>query len=175
MKSENQFHLNEEQISRVVVDEADLAREHRLHLSECQICRKQVDQFRQELFTLGKYAGLSVPPFRKTISLPSEESAPSGHNSRWLPSFAAAVMAGLVLFVYFLSVETTPPNITKVVGLEEQSLEVTLEDEDLMDEIFELVEYPLPDVMYEMTGNNGVNFDEFLQNVVPDDQDDFQS
>jgi hypothetical protein len=175
MKSPSQFHLDEDQINRAVVDETDLPEQNRRHLVECQVCRKRVEQVRTELFMFGEHARSSVPPMTKTVSLPSDKSVAAEHSSGWLPSFAVAVMTGLILFVYFLGVENRTLQLTDIKNLEEQPVEMTIEDEYLMDEIFEIVEYPLPDVMYEIIGDDGEDFDEFLQFAVPNDQDDLQS
>ena len=81
-------------------------------------------------------------------------------------------MAGLVVFFYFMGMKTlTPVQFTTL-----QSQEALLEDEALMREISEIVEYPLSKDIYEITGENGTGYDEdFLDFVVPDMQDDFQS
>jgi len=81
-------------------------------------------------------------------------------------------MAGFVVFFYFMTMETMLP--TKSASL--QSQESLLEDESLMREISEMVEYPLSQDMYEIYGNNGIGFDDdFLQFIVPDTEEDFQS
>jgi predicted anti-sigma-YlaC factor YlaD len=175
MKSPSQIHLDEKQINRAVVDETDLPEQYRSHLVECQVCRKQVEQVGTDLFLFGEHARLSVPPMTKTVSLPTDESVSAVHSHGWFPSFAVAVMTGIILFVYFLGVENNAPQIADIESLEEQPVELTIEDESLMDEVFEIVEYPLPDVMYEIIGEDGEDFDEFLQFVVPNDQDDLQS
>ena len=170
MKSQNQAHLNEEQIILAVVDEKELTGEHLQHILECQLCNKKISQFQDELHGLGENARLSVPPLTKNITLPKEEESSVSYKSRWLPSFGAAAMAGLVLFLYFLSIESTPQRFIAL-----QSPEAMLEDEYLMEEIFEMVENPLSDVLYDISGENGGFDDEFLQFVVPDVQEDFQS
>ena len=175
MKERNKFHLDDEQISRAVVDETDLDNDWRRHLAECQICREQVDRLRSDLLLLGEYAGTTVPPMTKHVFLPVEEPAKGGRGFSWLPSFAAAVMAGVVLFVYFLGIETTLRKMPEVTGPDVWNIEFTLEDEDLMDEIFQMVEYPMPEEMYEITGDSSADFDEFMQFVIPDEQDEFQS
>ena len=175
MKSSVQFHLDEEQINRAVIDEMDLPEKYRLHLAECEVCRKQVEQVKSELYLFGEHVRSAVPPMTKTVSLPVEESVPAGHGSGWLPSFAVAVTTCLILFVYFLGMENKPLQITDAQGPEVQPQEMTIEDENLMDQIFQLVEYPLPEDVYEITGDNGGDFDEFLEFVVPDEQDDLQS
>ncbi len=79
-------------------------------------------------------------------------------------------MAGLVLFFYFLGMEAMSPRLPVLL-----SPEIVLEDEYLMEEIFEMVENPFSDVLYEIIGDNGGFDEEFLQFVVPDVQEDFQS
>jgi len=175
MKLPVQFHLDEEQINRAVIDEMDLAEQYRLHLAQCEICRKQVEQVKNELYLFGEHVRSSVPPMKKTVYLPAEAPVPAGHGSVWLPSFAVAVMTCLILFVYFLGVENKPLQMTAVQSPEVQPLELTIEDEALMDQIFQMVEYPLPDDVYGIIGDDGGDFDEFLEFVVPDDQDNFQS
>ncbi len=170
MKPQNQAHLNEEQITWAVIDEKELTGEDRQHLLECQLCNRKVEQFKSELQELGENARLSVPPLTKNIMLPSEEVTPASSKSSWLPTFGAAAMAGLVLFFYFLGMESMSPRLPAL-----QSPEIVLEDEYLMEEIFEMVENPFSDVLYEIIGDNGGFDEEFLQFVVPDVQEDFQS
>jgi hypothetical protein len=170
MKSQNDVHLQEEKIIRAVIDENELAGEDRQHLEDCQLCNRKVAWFKVELQELGDNARVSVPPLTKNITLPREEPTPASYKSRWLPSFGAAAMAGLVLFFYFLGMESMSPGTPAF-----QSAEALLEEEYLMEEIFEMVEYPLSDVLYEITGDNSGFDEEFLQYIVPDVQEDFQS
>jgi len=175
MKAPIRFHLDEGQINRAVIDEMDLPEQYRLHLAECEVCRKQVEQVKNKLYQFGEHVRSSVPPMTKNVSLPYEEAIPASHGSGWLPSFAVAVMTCLILFVYFLGMENRPLQITDTQSPEVQPLELTFEDENLMDQIFQMVEYPLPDDVYEITGDNGGDFDEFLEFIVPNEQDDLQS
>ncbi|MDH3392102.1 MAG: hypothetical protein OEL85_09940, partial [Desulfobulbaceae bacterium] len=138
---------------------------------ECQLCKRKVEQFKDELQEIGETAMLSVPLLTKNITLPPEEVVRASHKSSWLPSFGAAVMAGLVLFVYFLGMET--PMSPRFIAL--QGPDTPMEDEYLMEEIFEMVENPLSDALYQITGDNGDFDDDFLEFVVPDIQEDFQS
>ena len=81
-------------------------------------------------------------------------------------------MAGLLVFFYFMGTKTMIPSEFATL----QSQESLLEDESLMRQISEMVENPLSEDMYEISGENGIWFDDdFLQFVVPDIQDDFQS
>ncbi|MFC1843992.1 hypothetical protein ACFLZ5_04305, partial [Thermodesulfobacteriota bacterium] len=92
------------------------------------------------------------------------------HKSSWLPTFGAAAMAGLVLFFYFLGMESMSPGLTPY-----QSTELLLEDEYLMEEISEMVENPLSETLYEITGDTGGFDEDFFQFMIPDIQEDLQS
>jgi len=46
MKSHNNTHLNEEKITRAVIDEQELDRADRQHLAACLICHKKVTQIK---------------------------------------------------------------------------------------------------------------------------------
>ena len=170
MKSQNQIHLNDDMIVRAVIDDKELTGKQRQHFLECRFCYKKVEQLKSELQEFGENTRLSAPSLTKNIILPSDEPNQTSYKSSWLPSFGAVVMAGLVLFFYFLGMEARFSKFTPL-----QSPEISLEDENLMEEIFEMVENPLSDVLYEITGDNGGFDEEFLQFVVPDVQEDFQS
>ena len=170
MKSQIQAHLKEEKIIWAVIDENELAGEDRQHLLECQLCSRKVEQFKEELQGFGENARSTVPVLTKVITLPRKKPNTENHKSSWLPSFGAVAMAGLILFFYFLGIESMSPVYTPL-----QSPGISLEDEYLMDEISEMVENPLSDELYEITGENGGFNEDFLQFVVPDIQEDFQS
>ena len=172
MKSQNQHHLQEELIIRAVVDEMDLAAADRQHLLQCQACSKKVELFKEELHEFGENVRLSVPPFSRTVTLPSDNPAAVSHKTGWLPFFGATAMASLVVFFYVIGMGNISSN--RVASMQNQ--ESLLEDEVLMQKISELVENPLYDEMYEIMGENGIGFDdEFLEFVVPEAEDDFQS
>ena len=81
-------------------------------------------------------------------------------------------MTVLVVFFYFMGLNTV--NHLQLSPL--QSQESLLEDEVLMREISVLVESPLSGGIYEIIGENGNSYEEdFLDFVVPEIQDDFQS
>jgi hypothetical protein len=170
MSTEVDKHLNEDQQLMAVVDERDLSGEKLHHLKECSACMAKVEQFRAGLSAFGDTAMSAVEPMTRTIELPEAEPAPVSPRLSWLPSFGAAVMAGLVLFVYFLAIEMTAPGSPAF-----QSPEELLAEEYLMDDIFQMVENPLPDELYDITGMNGGFDDEFLEFVVPVVDDDYQS
>jgi len=170
MKKLKDGHLLEEQIIRAVVDEKELSEEGQNHLVECRQCLRRVEQFKARMQEFGARAELFVPPLTKTMRLPQAEPLKTKYGSRWIPFAGAVAMAGIVLFFYFLGMDAMSPQMATV-----QSTEKLLEDEYLMREISDMVENPLPDDLYEITGDAAGFDDEFLQFVVPDFQEDFQS
>ena len=174
MRGENQVHMQEEKILWAVIDEDELSADEQQHLRDCQVCKGKVKQIQAELQEFGQMARQNVPPLSRPVFLPKEKVAAVSHNTGWLPFFAAAAMAGFVVFFYFMTLETSaPPVFTQL-----QNQEALLEDETLMREISVLVEDPLAEDMYEISGEYGIDFDDddgFLQFIVPDIDDDFQS
>ena len=172
MKVRNHDHLQQEHILWAVIDESELAGEYRQHLRQCPVCKTKVEQLRSGLEDLGEIARQAVPSYTRPVRLPSERVARISQNAGWLPFFGAAAMAGLLVFFYFMGTKTMIPSEFATL----QSQESLLEDESLMRQISEMVENPLSEDMYEISGENGIWFDDdFLQFVVPDIQDDFQS
>lgn len=173
MKGHNDAHLQEEQIIWAVIDVKELGEDTRHHLLACSPCQERVERFQAELQDFGRQAKEAVPPFSRTIKLPIKEPATRSQNAGWLPFIGATAMAGLVLFFYVMGGMGTVHQGKLAMN---QSQEMLLEDEALMREISEMVEYPFTDDMYEITGENGSGFDEdFMEFIVPDIQDDFQS
>lgn len=172
MKEQSHVHLQEDQIIWAVIDEKELGTDVLKHLLACPACRGKVEQFKSDLHEFGRRAEQAVPPFSRTIKLPSKKQAAVSHNAGWLPFFGATAMASLVVFFYVMGMGTVYPG-KLITG---QGQEMFLEDESLMREISEMVEYPLSDDMYEITGENGDALDEdFMQFIIPEMQDDFQS
>lgn len=170
MKPDNKSHLHEELITRAVIDEQDLDDSDRQHLMTCRTCSEKVRQIKDELQELSENGLLAVEPARKAVILPREKPAAASNASSWLPTFGVAAMACLVLFFYFLGMESMSPRLTPY-----QSADALVEDEYLMEEISEMVEYPLSETLYEITGDNEVFDDDFFQFMVPDIQEDLQS
>jgi hypothetical protein len=202
MKTQNNSHLLDEQILWAVIDEEELVMDAQLHLRECPVCQKKVGQFRGELQEFGQKAGQAVPPFSRAVRLPIEKPAAFSHNVGWLPVFGAAAMAAFVLFFYFMGVETM--DLTKLTSVQNQQIlleDVSLMHEiselvevplpeglyaiagdngtlfaDDLYEIGEEVGTGLDGDLYQINGDSGIGYDEdFLDFVVPDLQDDFQS
>lgn len=202
MKGQNHAHLLEEQVLWAVIGEKELGGETQQHLRHCPACRQRVAQFHDGLEDFGLAARGAVPPFSRAIRLPAEKPAAASSKAGWLPFFGAAAMAGLLVFFYFIGMETMAPDRL----ITQQGQESLLAEESLMREIAELAETPLPADMYAMAGDkgtgavedlydingedatgfgedlydisgeDGIGFDEdFFEFVVPDIQDEYQS
>jgi hypothetical protein len=170
MKEQIQEHLRDEQIIWAIIDIQELAEAHQQHLLECHLCKEKVDRFSNELDEFGQKVRGAVPPLSRQINLPAVEPSRVRHQDGWLPFFGAVAMAGLVVFFYFMSIKTVVP-VQFSTGQSQESL---MEDEGLMQEISELIEYPLTEDIYEVTGKNGTDYDDdFLDFDEPDIQDDF--
>ena len=172
MKEQNSSHLREEHIIRAIVDEKDLDGTHRQHLLDCPDCSTKVARFRDELREFGDNAGRYAPPLTRKIKLPEAKPARRSRNVGRLPFFGAAAAAGLVVFFYLMGMQTgTQPRLTNL-----QSLENQPENGYMMLEVSEIIDDPLYEDLYEITGENGIGFDEeFMQFVVPGSEDDSQS
>lgn len=172
MREDNDKHLQDEQVLWAIIDRNELGEDVQQHLLLCQHCKGKVAQFSDDLQEFGDKARQAVPPYSRPIKLPAAKPSKAGFNGGWLPFFGAAAMAGLVVFFYFMGLNTiTPAQFPPLQG--QESL---LEDEVLMREISELVESPLSGDIYEIIGENGSGDDEdFMDFIVPDFQDDFQS
>ena len=169
MKPDRKDHLQDEQLTWAVIDEKELAKEERHHLAECQLCRENLARLQADLTGLGEQAAHAVPPMTRPVRLPAEEDEPARRGFSWFPSFGAAVMAGLALFIYFLGVESMSPRLPPLHGPD-----VPFEDEKLMEEITDMVENPLSDEIYGITGENGYLDEEFLDYVVPGFQEEYE-
>lgn len=175
MKEPHQEHLRDEDILWAVIDSKDLAEDAQYHLHTCSFCSGRIEQLRTDLEVFGDKARQAVPPLSQPIRVPAFRPVPvTKKNLGWLPYLGAAAMAGLAVFLYFMGLKTdTPVKYTTV-----QQQEVRLQDEALMREITDLVEYPLPGDVYEIIGVNVTDYDvedDFMDFVVPDVEDDFQS
>jgi hypothetical protein len=170
MKKHNYGHLSEDGIIWAVVDEKELSEEDHCHLMGCRLCQGKVEQFTAHLQVFGERAELSVPPLTKTMRMPQAEPAAAKHRPSWIHFVGAAAMAGLILFFYFLGMDAMSPKLATVQGPGN-----LLEDEYLMQEISEMVEYPLSTELYEITGDAADFDDDYMQFIVPDFQEDSQS
>jgi hypothetical protein len=74
MIGERDVHVGEEQLLRLVVDEAEVEAPVREHLSRCPGCRAQRDELAEALSRIGKVAAELAPGFSGEIVLPEREA-----------------------------------------------------------------------------------------------------
>ena len=165
MKSDKDFHLDEDQILRAVVDEADLPRSVREHLSTCPLCRANKEQLEQDLNRLGRMAERFTPLPGKRVSLP-EPKPRGGMDWVWNRRVAfgiTAMTALLIIFVWWSPLLRTIPETGTGTLIQE-----FWESDQLMTDVSMLVENALPPVFLDITGESDSEFDEeFMQFVVP--------
>jgi len=172
MNEQNHGHLQEDLVLWAVVDRMELSPEARQHLQSCHACSEKVTKLEEDLAEFGRKAGQAVPPFARPVKMSTAEPAKSFQVGGWFSFLGAAAMAGLVIFFYLMNMNYTAP--VEVSSLQNQ--EQFLEDEALMREVSEIVEYPLPEDIYLITGENGVSYDEeFFDFIVPGTEDDTES
>lgn len=159
------FHLNEDQILRAVVDEADLPRPVREHLSTCPLCQKNKERLEQDLKRLGQMAERFSPLPGKRVSLP-EPTPRGGMDWSWNRRVAfgvAAMTALLIIFVWWSPLLRTTHETGTGTLIQE-----FWESDRLMTDVSMLVENALPPVFLDITGEPDSEFDEeFMQFVVP--------
>ena len=172
MKKPEEHHLRSSEINLAAVDDNGLAGRAGQHLRQCPACRAAVARLREDLLEFGERTADAVPRQTRPVRLPAARTAASPYGNGWLSFFGAAAMAGFALFIYFMGLQTGP-----VVGPGQlPGREALLEDEMLMREISEMVEYPLSGDLDEIYDEGGNGFDDdFLRFVVPDFEEDYQS
>ena len=165
MNSDKDFHLDEDQILRAVVDETDLPRSVREHLSTCSLCRANKERLEQDLNRLGRMAERFTPLPGERVSLP--EPKPRGSVdwswNRRVAFGAAAMTALLIIFVWWSPLLRTTHETGTGTLIQE-----FWESDRLMTDVGMLVENALPLVFLDIIGEPDSEFDEeFMQFVVP--------
>ena len=165
MSSDKGLHLDEDQLLRAVVDEAELPPPLQEHLSTCPQCRAAKERFEQNLARLGQMAERCAPSPRKCVSLPVEKPRISiGWSWDWRAYFGVAVAVALMIVIVWWSApfRTTPEDRGDILALEMR------EADRVMTEISMLVENALPPVYLDICGTSDPGFDEeFMQFIVP--------
>jgi hypothetical protein len=159
------FHLDEDQLLWAVVEEAELPLPLQEHLSACSQCRANKERFERDLARLGQMAERFAPSPKGPVSLPVEEPGGSiGWSWGWRAYVSAAVAAALVVILIWWSPlhRNTPGDNGDILAREME------EAEQFMTEVSMLVENALPPVYLDISADSGTGFDEeFMQFVVP--------
>lgn len=165
MSTDKDLHLDEDQLVKALVEEAELPLPLREHLSTCPQCRANKQMFEQDLARLGQMAERASPSLIRQVSLPVGESRHStGWWWGWRTSLGAAAAAALVVILVWgvPILRNTPLGNGDMLAHEMQ------EAEQFMTEIDLLVENALPPVYSDISAESNTGLDEeFIQFMVP--------
>ena len=166
MTQEKSLHLTEKEIIRAVIDETDLTESAREHLSMCHICRNEKEGLGNQLSLLGNTAERLSPLSGERFKLPSEEILKSPRFWRWQwQSLLAAGVAAAMIFAVLLW--KTPFPISPENSNDQWANEF-VQDEQLMADISSLVENPLPEIYFDLSGESISDVsEEFINFVIP--------
>jgi len=167
MNQEKSLHLTEKEIIQAVIDETDLTESTREHLSMCHICRNEKEGLGNQLIRLGKTAESLSPLPRKSFKLPWKDILKTPRVWKWQwRSLLAAGMAAAMIFAVLLW--KTPFPTAQKDKEEERTIEF-VQDEQLMADISSLVENPLPEIYYDLSGESISDVsEEFINFVIID-------
>jgi hypothetical protein len=169
VNSNNNHHLDENQLIKAVVDPFDLPKAVQAHLSACSQCRINRQNFERELTNLGQIARLSVPKPQRRIILPVQKSG-SRFSSflDWRSIIVAAATVAAVLMVVWGT------NLARNFS-EHRTENLTAEMRDakrLMTEVNSLVDNALPPIYLEIADEPQPDYDEeFYQFLIPSTED----
>ncbi len=172
MSSEKNIHLEEDQLTKAVVDDSDLSQSQREHLLDCHQCRGRKEKIEASLSQLGQMAERFSPSPKKRFSLPIRKEQRSFLWSwQWRTALGVAVA---VIFIAVVGVPTLYENTQ-----EQKELTLTqemLEAEDFMLEVTMLAESALPQEYMDITGETGEETDEvFMEFMAPTIEEDYWS
>jgi len=165
MNSEENGHIDKDQLIVAVIDKKDLPLSLHSHLATCPQCRADKIRFERKLTQLGRLAKHYAPLPEQKISMP--ESKPRSSLLRLKGWQIAAGTALAVAVVIFTVLWSRPPGIKPEIAIKVAVNEM-LEAESFMDDISTLTENALPAVYLDITGESYTGFDEeFMQFIVP--------
>lgn len=169
MSSEKDLHLEEDQLTKAVVDESDLSQSQREHLSGCHQCRERKENIEASLSQLGQMAKRFSPSPKKKFSLPIRKQQKSFLWSwQWRTALGVTVAA---IFIAVVGVPTLYENTQKQKEL--TFAQEMLEAEDFMIEISMLAESALPQEYIDIIGETGEETDEgFMEFIAPTIEED---
>jgi hypothetical protein len=169
MTHDDNRHLDERDLIRAVVEEADLSEPLREHLSTCKRCRAGKERIETQLFRLGNAAEHLAPTPGGRVEIPVRETLKKPGLGTWLWRTlpAAGAVAVMVIALFWWSTPLTPiPERFRLVP-------ESLQDEKLMAEVIILEENPLPQIYLFISGEDILDTnEEFMEFVFPDSQDD---
>ncbi len=166
MKQNPQGHLNDAEILKALIDEADLGAAERVHLSTCRTCRQKISDMEAPFLHLGRLASRSAPqpPKYRRVPVSSKRSKSPGWTFGWRPALASAV--GVLLVVIFAGWYYGPWRPHRAT-LDAARMETT-DDASLMAEVDALIDEALPEPYAFIAADDRPRFtDEFIRFVAP--------
>ncbi len=166
MRGHDVDHLKNNQIFQAIVDEKDLFADQRVHLNRCQLCRSEKTRLETELYRLGQLAEKHAAKNRRQVVLAKPSSRFMGSIPRfWRMSLATAVsLAFLTVTIWWFSAprQMNPSIDGKTVQT------IMADDAQFMSEISKMVENALPEVYFQILGENDSIFnDAFMEFMIP--------
>ncbi len=145
MKNQD-VHLNEDQIIRVIVDENDLTTTEQNHLSNCSMCQKEKQEFEQVLSRMGDMSQELVPsPRRRFVFTPQKIRS----SFRWQPALITGfVIVLLIMGIWWSSLFNRFQENGSV-----QIVQKMETDQQFVAEITLVEDYALPDRYLDIIGN----------------------
>lgn len=142
-----EFHVDEGQILKAVVDENDLSEEERRHLAECDDCRARRALIEGRLLDFGQKAERYAPVMYRKVALPQREKRvlPSWLGSRRSLTVGFAFASVMFVLIGFMVYRTLPETRSAMVYRE------MLDDEKLISEITSLEDDALPQFYRDMS------------------------
>ena len=166
MRGNEVDHLKSNQIFQAIVDEKDLFAHQQVHLDRCQLCQGEKVRLETELYKLGQLAEKQTPKNRRQVVLAEPRSRFIGSIPRfWRMSLATAVsLTFLTVTIWWFS----PPRQMNpsINGKAVQT--IMTDDAQFMSEIGKMVENALPEVYFQILGENDPIFnDAFMEFMIP--------
>lgn len=167
MNTAENSHLNAEEIIRAVVDAADLEGSQRQHLAGCSRCRAQIEALTGDLDKMAQIAEASSPKVTRAFRAPAADAEPRA----WLPfgrRLATALAVALAcIIVGGLFLQNHLSNRSQRFAREMH------EAEQLMRQVNQLVENPLPQTIMNIGAESVAENDEdFFRFLIPDENGD---
>ena len=167
MNTAEHQHLNEEEIITAVVDTADLDRPQQQHLADCNHCRSQIEALSGDLNKMAQIAEATTPAVTKPFRAPTAD----GRHTGWLP-LGRKLATGLALTVACIIIG----GLYLQNHLDNRSMRLAQEmheAEQLMRQVDQLVENPLPETIMTISAEGVVENDEdFFKFLIPDETGD---
>jgi len=149
-------HLTEDRIIRVVADKSQLSPSEKGHLSNCPGCSSALESFENDLKQLGKIAELSVPsPKRRFITY--EKRA----ERNFFPVFGMRTSLAAAITILFFVITLHSDSMKSLFNTENGSYMDALHSDDLLiTEINSLVENALPLEYMDIYGEADPDYDD---------------